>query len=230
MNLSELCEPIFLYLCRLNRAARKGGVFEYNRVRSEVGAIFKDMAQTASLDPRLSDQYSRIELVLLFFIDSMISESAMPFAGEWNKNRMAFERNELAGDEKFFDLLDETLADPSEQAAERLAVFYACLGLGFTGWYAGKPEHIQRKMLEISARIPSLIGIDETARICPEAYQNVNTSNLIEPPGKKLLGIVIALVILVIVLFLANLYLYRWNSDDLKEQLVNIELQRSGDR
>ncbi|MFH0879121.1 MAG: DotU family type IV/VI secretion system protein, partial [Lentisphaerota bacterium] len=129
MMLSELCEPLFLYMCRLNRSARKGGIFQHNRVRSEIGSFFKDMAKTASMDPRLSEQYRKIEVVLLFFVDSMVSESALPFAEEWNQNRMAFERNELAGDEKFFDLLDETLADPSEQATERLAIFYTCLGL-----------------------------------------------------------------------------------------------------
>ena len=36
----------------------------------------------------------------------MISESSLPFAAQWNQNRLAYERNELAGDEKFFDLLE----------------------------------------------------------------------------------------------------------------------------
>jgi hypothetical protein len=33
MTLSELCEPLFLYMCRVNRSARKGTVFEYNRAQ-----------------------------------------------------------------------------------------------------------------------------------------------------------------------------------------------------
>ena len=37
------------------------------------------------------------------------SESTLPFAAQWNQNRLAYERNELAGDEKFFDLLEETI-------------------------------------------------------------------------------------------------------------------------
>jgi len=228
MTLSQLSEPLFLYVCRLNRSARKGGVFQYNRVRSEIVAIFKDMSKTAALDPRLSEQYRKIEPVLLYVMDSILSESALAFAGEWNKNRMAYERNELAGDEKFFDLLDETLADPTEQATERLAVFCTCLGLGFTGFYAGKKEYIQRKMLDISARIPSLIGVDETARICPEAYEYLNTSNLIERPGKKLLGIGIALAGLCVVLFLTNLYLYKRTSEDLVRHLGKIVSSAAG--
>jgi cytochrome bd-type quinol oxidase subunit 1 len=44
-------------------------------------------------------------------------------------------QRQLAGDEKFFDLLEETLNDSSEDASERLAVYYTCLGLGFMGMY-----------------------------------------------------------------------------------------------
>jgi type VI protein secretion system component VasF len=121
---------------------------------------------------------------------------------------MAYERNELAGDEKFFDLLDETLSDPSQAATERLAVFYTCLGLGFTGWYTGQPEYLRKKQLEISARIRTQMDVDEGARICPEAYENVDTSDLIQPPGLKLAGIAIALVGMVIVVFVANFLLF----------------------
>ncbi len=228
MTLSELCEPLFLHLCRLNRSSRKGGVAaDFSRVRNEIKAVFLDIAKTAATDPRLGDQFRKIEPALLFFVDSMISESPLPFAGEWNKNRLAFEKNELAGDEKFFDLLDETLADPSEQATERLVVFHTCLGLGFTGWFAGQKEHLQRKMLEISARLPALIGVDESARVCPQAYDHVDTSNLIEPPAKKLVGIAIALVGLIVVLFVTNLYMFSWTSKDLMQQLKSIMARES---
>ena len=57
---------------------------------------------------------------LIFFVDSLISESTLPFAAEWNRKRLAYERNELAGDEKFFDFLDETLAEKGPDADERL--------------------------------------------------------------------------------------------------------------
>src|SRR6266496_4851355 len=162
MTLLELTEPIFQYVCRLNRLARKSvgtstgetafltkgpgsglgaavaprlASLDYAVVRSEVKAMFEDYLQKSSSDIRLSVQAKKVELPLLFFIDSMISDSALPFAAQWNQNRLAYERNELAGDEKFFDLLDETLKDSSEDAAERLAVFYVCIGLGFTGIY-----------------------------------------------------------------------------------------------
>lgn len=213
MTLLELCEPLFLYICRLNRSARKGGAHDLGRVRGEVKALLEQARGRATAEPRLIDQFEKIEMVLLFFVDFMVKESPMSGAREWKE--LAFERNELAGDEKFFDVLEETLADPSESASERLGVFYVCMGLGFTGFYTGQPEYLRKKMLQCSARMKGLKQHDEAERICPEAYENVDTRNLIEPPGKKLLGIVIALVGLIVVLFVANLYLFHRTSQDL---------------
>jgi len=217
MTLLELCEPLFQYVCRLNRSGRKGGSFEPARVRSEIEGILEDMRSKSSAEGNLVSQFDKIEMPLLFFIDFMIKESNLSFARQWQE--MAYERNELAGDEKFFDLLDETLADPSQSATERLAVFYICLGLGFTGWYTGQPEYLRKKQLEISARIRTQMDVDDGARICPEAYENVDTSDLVQPPGMKLMGIALALVGMIIVTFVANFLLYRTTASGLQASL-----------
>jgi type VI secretion system protein ImpK len=220
MTLLELCDPLFQYICRFNRSARKGAAPDLNQVRSEVKAILADMKARAAADRGLGAQYEKIELVLLFFIDFIIKSSGVGQAGEWSE--LAFERKELAGDEKFFDLLDETLADRSEAASERIAIFYTCMGLGFTGWYTGQPEYLRKKMSECAARIRHLIDVDQTSRICPESYEHVNTSNLIEPPSASLVGIGIALVGMAIVLFVANVVLYRSSSAELLRALDDI--------
>jgi type VI protein secretion system component VasF len=229
MTLVELCEPVLQAVCRLNRSARKGGNFEFNHVRAELKAALADLKVKAAAQPGLSEQFDRIEIVLMFFIDFMIKESALPFAKDWKE--FAFERNELAGDEKFFDLLEETLKDHSPAANERLAVFYTSLGLGFSGWYTGQPEYLRRKMKEIAVRIQSTTDSGgDVARICPDAYENVDTRDLVEPPGTKLLGIAIALVGLTLVLFLANAYLYTDNAKELNKSLHSITSALSTER
>jgi type VI protein secretion system component VasF len=150
----------------------------------------------------------------------MIKSSAISNASDWQE--LAFERKELAGDEKFFDLLEETLGDRSDQANERLSIYYTCMGLGFTGWYTGQPEYLRKKMMECSTRIRSLIDTDQSAKICPESYENVNASNLVQPPSASLVGIGIALVGLIIVLFIANAYMYRSSSSELTKALEGI--------
>ncbi len=107
MTLLELCEPLFQYICRLNRSSRKGVRVELSQVHSDVASILADMKAKAGTDRSLVTQYDKIELVLLFFIDFMVKECAGPAGRQWQE--LALERKELAGDERFFDLLDETL-------------------------------------------------------------------------------------------------------------------------
>ncbi len=219
MTLPELCEPLFHYLCRLNRAARSGGSCEYAIVRAEIRTLLEKMKTTAAQSPELSEQHEKIKDALTFFVDSMIVDGRLSISEQWHKERLAYDFKELAGDEKFFDLLDAALADKNKSVTERLVVFYTCLGLGFQGFYAGKPEYIKKKMRELALRIKDYLNTEERAKTCPEAYEHLDTRNLVEPPGAKLLGIVIAIVGLVIVLFVTNVVLYRQASRDLSDAL-----------
>ncbi len=191
-----------------------------NKVRSEIKRIFETMKSEALNSAELSDQYEKIELALVFFVDFMIKESKLTFAYDWYE--LGRERNELAGDEKFFDLLDENLADPSDAATKRLLIFYTCLGLGFTGVYTGQIENIQRLMSKISARISGMIDADEKSYICPEAYENVDDRDFVEPQSTKLVGIGIALIGLIIVWSIAYFCMSYWTLEAVDDSLNKI--------
>ena len=230
MTLLELTEPLFQYVCRLNRVARKSGApptgetvflakpsaiprgvsLDYAVVRNEIKAILEEIPQRAAKDFRLASQAQKIELPLLFFVDSLISEGTLKFAAQWNQNRLAYERNELAGDEKFFDLLDQDLKDPSDEASERLAVYYVCVGLGFSGIYFRQPEYLRKQMFTIAPRIKRWLDADETARICSDAYEGVDTRDLTEPPSRMVL--VIGLIFLCLTCAAAGAYIWLYHN------------------
>ncbi len=225
MTLSELCEPLFQYVCRLIRAAQKGRSPEMDQVRNDIKKICEEMKTSASDSAELSTQYEKVELLLIFFVDFMIKESKLSFAAEWSE--LGRERKQLAGDEKFFDLLDETLADPSDAATKRLGIFYTCIGLGFTGVYTGHPEDIRKLMSKISSRISGQIDADAKSHVCPEAYENVDTRDFVEPPGAKLVGIGIALIGLIIVWGIVYILLFKWTSQDVVNSLKRIDQKSS---
>ena len=75
MNLQELCEPLFQYMCRLNRSARKGGAYDMGQVRTETKGLLDEIKTRAAGDMKLSTQYDQIYLPLLFFINEHISTS-----------------------------------------------------------------------------------------------------------------------------------------------------------
>jgi type VI protein secretion system component VasF len=191
-----------------------------DQVRNEIKRIFEVMRAESLNNAGLTTQYEKIELPLIFFVDFVIKESKLTFAYDWYE--LGRERNELAGDEKFFDLLDENLVDSSDAATERLVIFYTCIGLGFTGVYAGQPESIQRLMSKISARISGMMDADEKSYICPEAYEKVDDRDFVEPPSTKLVGIGITLIGLIIVWSIAYFCLLKWTLDDVTTSLDTI--------
>jgi len=155
-------------------------------------------------------------------VDSVIAESALPFAAQWNQKRLAYERNELAGDEKFFDIIDENLAQQGADAEERLAVFYTCIGLGFTGWYQLQPEYLRKKMRQIAQRIANYVESDEHSLVTPDAYRHTDTTNLPLPVSESLAPLVLIIVGLVVLVAGMNFYLFKRSSTDIHEALTTI--------
>jgi type IV/VI secretion system ImpK/VasF family protein len=225
MTLLELYEPLFQYICRLNRMARSGGNPDYSVARAELKAQLEDIGQKANADAKLSPQARKLELPLIFFVDSLVATSKLKFAEQWHQHRLAYDRNEKSGDEKFFDLLDETLNENSDEATERLAIYYLCLGLGFTGMYAGQPEQLRKYMNTIFPRIRHLVNHDLNARLCEDAYKSVDTRSFLQPPSNRIAFILF--LFLTLSVFAAYYGLFMKASDTLRDSLRQISQQES---
>lgn len=218
----QLCEPLFQYICRINRAARKGAAMEASHVRAEIKGIFEDMAGRAVDTPGLREQFQALRLPLVFFCDYIIRTSAMSFAASWQNIAEEEAPPIYTGDEMFFLMLDQTLHDKSDAASARLAVYYTCMGLGFLGYYETDVQEVQRRVKEIASRLRSGPDADRADHICPEAYEHVNTADLTEPPSRSLVPMVVAMVCLLILLFVANVYLYSGAASELTDSIQSL--------
>ena len=222
MKLLELYEELFQYICRLNRVAKTSAQPEFARVRAEVKDLLAQALRDAAVDVRLLNQAKRLELPLVFMLDYLICTSRLKFATQWAENRLAKDRNELAGDERFFDFLEEDLKDPSEEAAERLAVYYVCLGLGFTGMYQSQPEQIRRYVEQVYPRISPYVDRDPRTKISEEAYQHTDSRILTEPPSNKIILVAIAFVFLSLSAMFIFYALYAGAVHDLRDAVKAI--------
>lgn len=216
MTLVDLSEPLFQYVCRINRGARKGVTPEMSQVRSELTQVMNDVRSRCATGG-MSDQYTKVEPVLVGFADSMFQTSKLSWASQWKP--MAPERGGQLMDEQFFDLLDENLKDKSDAATERLGVFYTCLGLGFTGWYTGQPEELRKKMRELASRLGSRLDTDRTARLSQDSYESVDRRNLYEPPTRLLTRTAIVLVGVTLSVLAANVGLFKDKRDQMKSSV-----------
>lgn len=235
MKLVELCEPLFQNICRLNRLARSGADLPASQIRSEIKSILEQMRTTAAETPGLLAKYEMtegrdgkrgIELVMIFFADSMIRDSKLECARGWDD--IAAEYDEYAGDDKFFDLLDEALEDRSSEATEQLAVYYTCLGLGFVGGLFGQPEAIRRKMHDCVARIGDTMDDASRGRICREAYDYTDRRPLNVPRAQKIMTRVGLLVAIFITVFVAAGVGYHQAQKRLSDSLETIQTNLQG--
>ena len=208
MNLLEIYEELFQYVCRLNRTAKTDAHPDYARVRGEIKTKLDEIVRNASSDIQTLNQVKRLELPVVFFLDNVICTSRLRFAQQWASNRLATEKNELAGDERFFDFLEQDLKDTSEEAAERLSIFYVCLGLGFMGMYQGQPDQLRSYMEQIFPRIRQWMDVDPKTKITDDAYRNIDTRILTEPPSRKIIFVAILFVFLALVVFIVINGLY----------------------
>jgi type IV/VI secretion system ImpK/VasF family protein len=223
MKLLELYEALFQYLCRLNRVAKSQSHPDLARVRSELKNLLEEISRNAAVDVALLNQVKQIERPIIFFVDNLICTSRLNFASQWATNRLAKDYNELAGDERFFvDFLDEDMMNPSSEAAERLAVYYVCLGLGFNGMYQGQPEKIRDYMDKIFPRIRQWLDSDPRTKISEQAYGFTDTRILTEPPSDKILLVAVAFAFFSLSVLIISYTLYYKASADLKSSVGQI--------
>lgn len=224
-SLVHLCEPAFEYVCKVNRIARNHGQIDHAELRAEIQDILESIEAQAAKDPRLGELFQSVKLPLIFFMDSTIVRSGINCAEDWDEARLAFDYGHLSGDEDFFDMLEEIETDPGSDASECLAVFYTCIGLGFTGFYEDNTDFLKTKMEKIRPRIRKYIESDPNARISPECYEHTERSDLVEPPGSKLVGILIAFVGLFLVVFLSVFVLFDQAAGDLNRAVDFVSAQ-----
>jgi type VI protein secretion system component VasF len=141
----------------------------------------------------------------------MVKEGRFPYRVEWRE--LSRNYNELSGDEKFFDLLTETLKYPD--FGNSFALFYIMLGLGSDGAYRYNHKYIEQCM-----------------RLCMERAvidYDIYSEPVVPPPKKKTvfnrqrkLGIRIALIasaVFAVVCFIINLTVFSNTTKNYREIL-----------
>jgi len=168
-RVAVFCRPIFTMICRWAGRANTGEQIDATSARTSVMTMLDNLRADSRRSSQLGRQFIMVELPLLFFVDFVMKER-LTIVGAWQE--LAFERNELAGDEKFFDLLEQTLGDPSELATERVQLYYDCMALGFSGAYRPDAPELDRLFRRCALRLGLAPELVETGRVTPEAYEH----------------------------------------------------------
>jgi type VI protein secretion system component VasF len=167
-ELEKLCDPLLLTICNYWQLACMGNAVELEPFRKNIVLLLEEAKRTASLDETLAKEFAVIEKPLVFFIDYTVREGRFSFRNDWQI--LARSYNELSGDEKFFDLLEDTLNYPDSQNSADL--FFVMLGLGFDGIHRRNQAYIQRCMEACAQKVKADFDV-------------FSESIVPEPPKKK---------------------------------------------
>jgi len=88
-------------------------------------------------------------------------------------------------------------------------------------------DYLIRVKRRVYARVRKSAGIMSAERMCPEAYEHVDTSNFIQQTGRKLGAMALALLGLIGFLLAANFFLFRYTSQTMGVVLDEI-VKKSG--
>ena len=141
-ELEKLCYPIFERLCNYWHLSCITNMVDKKKFLEEILLLLKEAETKSQKDASLEKEFAWIEKPLVFFIDYMVKEGRFLFKDEWWE--LARNYQELSGDEKFFDLLNETLENPDFEKS--VILFYIMLGLGFDGIYRYNVKYIEQCM------------------------------------------------------------------------------------
>jgi type VI protein secretion system component VasF len=153
-ELEKICNPVLVCICNYWQYIHMGSHPAKEKFQGDIEFLLADARAKAAKIPSLSREYQKIEHSLVFFIDYMVKEGNFPFSGDWQV--LARRYNELSGDEKFFDLMEEALKEDSPDAA---SLYYLMLGLGFEGIYRGNPEYLEEALKRCGEKFPEILDI-----------------------------------------------------------------------
>ena len=238
ISLLEALDPLFLFICRQHRIAREGQPLVFATVKNETERLIDAIEDRSRRDPILQQQYERIRDPLLWYVDYWFGSSGefKTIQTSWNQNRLGEypddggdEEGSLAGDEAFYDKLEETLKSDAqdESANERLAFFYTSMGIGFTGLYFKPiPEHhktLRDYMDRLYPRVRKYIEANPASKVTPEAYNFTDKRDFIAPVRDRPLILLAALLCLLMTIFTGYFYLYGGQKEKLQSTVRDIQ-------
>lgn len=224
MTVPELIEPVLQWLCRLNRLVRRGAAVDLAAARNEVRGLLADGRSHATrLGSDTLALFESVEPAVTVFVDAHLRAMRPGFAGLWKS--LATERGIVSGPILIEQEAQRALAEAAQpRADERLAVLGQLLALGVPGMATtpAAQEKTSQLLIAISARLGDAAQVDQTVRLCPEAYTPLDTRTLTQPPARSLAKIGIALAGMVLVVILAYFQLFARASRDLRSTLTTL--------
>jgi type VI secretion system protein ImpK len=147
VSISTLCNDIFLIIVSMREQQDLGTPESLRKLLKHYVEMFMQNCSEMGIDSKIAEA---VKFALIALIDETVRSIPGKCCDFWNAQPLQFEyyTEQMAG-EKFFEDLQELMADPHSNYATLETYFY-CLSLGFQGQYLGRPEEREKVIHQLA--------------------------------------------------------------------------------
>jgi type VI protein secretion system component VasF len=184
-TLTEVCWPVLDCVIGFTRQVKYRDAPPPEQMRDAVFAALRNAEDLSRGDPATERAWDdHVKRMLVYFIDYKMINSDWPGRDFWINNKLEIDPEvlgeiEALGGERFFQECDETLreyelAERRErrdrfELAERLALYFICLRLGFKGQFHDRPQALAEYARKLFLRLPAYAAT-RAKEMFPDAY------------------------------------------------------------
>lgn len=202
-TLADVCANLFLFLTTFRRNAATSKLSP-KELHDALDREFAAALEASAADARLRPQFERMTYPLVATADQVVLTSQWPHRQQWSVNLLETRRFRSAeGGKRFYKVVEEVLADPSDAAREMAEILFTCMGIGFQGQFARERTEYERhrQLLFDKARLPPL----GSQPLAPDCYGR----NFVRPVARlPTVGVVRAAMVTIGVVLLAALLVW----------------------
>jgi type IV/VI secretion system ImpK/VasF family protein len=202
-SLIEACSPFFLYLTTFRRNAASSEQ-DVQSLRAALNHELDKVHARCEGNLALETLYEKARYPLVVAADQVVLTSPWAHRAGWSMQLFESQLfGSLQGGKKFFEIMDQVLADPTEDGVQMAEMLFHCMAIGFQGELRGNKEELTRRRRQLfeKARLPDKVGDS----LAPDAYgRNSAKSTLVLPTVGILRFVAVAIAVIVFTLLLGN--------------------------
>jgi len=219
-HLQEACAPFFLFLATFRRNAQSSSL-DIADLSALLQRELERVQESCKRDVELAPMFERVRYALVTTADQVVLSSPWSNRAGWSMQLLeATVYGSREGGKRFFDLVEEVLADSSDKAPALATVLFHCMGLGFQGALRSDKSKLQalRQRLYDKSQLPGRMG----DKLTPDAYGKNSTKGAMKLPTVGIFRFVIVAIAAVVFALSAGKAVTKWKTRSIDAEIETL--------
>lgn len=227
-RLQDASASLFLFLATFRRNA-KTSQKEIGELRKSLERELDKVRDACAKEPDLGALWDRVRYALVTTADQVILSSPWQNRAGWSMQLQEAEvYGTREGGKRFFQLVDQTLADPTPDAQALALVLFHCMGLGFQGELRNDRAELQRIRQHLFDK--AQLGARLAGRLAPDAYERNSDKSTLKLPTVGIFRLVLVGLAAIAFALLAGNAATAWTNRTINQELEKVSQGLDGHR